>query len=705
MVIDMADHVQLTLQQQEAISELERNLQIIACAGSGKTEVISRRIANILQKKENVQPENVVAFTFTEKAAESLKYRIESALGMQVPGMYIGTIHGFCKHLLSKYAECFADFKILDTVKNHLFISRYADKCGMSALELKPCLLNNDLYLQCIDKLIDDYDNREQWTELQRDVLEQYIGCLYDHQYIDFSLLLFEALRQIRENAAVQNYLRTIQYLVVDEYQDVNDLQEKLIQLIAGFGANVCVVGDDDQTIYQFRGSNADNMISFPERYADVHQVRLEDNFRCQASVVDVAANVIHHNKRRLIKEMISGAERADSIVQAQGYPNQEAEFAAIADRISALHSSGVPYKEIAVLVRKGKYVPVIANALAAHGIPYTADSADAFFVGDYFTRFVETLRILDSIDKSALYEQWKDIAEGTQFSLGFKFLRSCTRGGNLRFSEILRTFCEKIDFLNDSAPDLHRRQEDLDGTCTILNDYDEIYGDWQLTARISGMLRFLGEQARQEYRYHNFRESAPDTDAVQLMTVHKSKGLEFHSVFLPRLNRREFPVSGMGGKKYYHVLGGVFEENKAKYDSDIEDERKLFYVAVTRAERNLFLSYTFENQPVSEFVSNAAESSALRINRSDLQYQPPKASSGDETENQPVSDELRQQWEQERAARAEYWETVRYAREALYNEYFVANHYCKGIILEFSDICKQGPEAILAKAQEWGLM
>lgn len=701
----MAEHVRLTLQQQEAIAELERNLQIIACAGSGKTEVISRRIANILQKKAHVQPENIVAFTFTEKAAESLKSRIESALGMQVPGMYIGTIHGFGKHLLSKYAERFADFKILDTVMNHLFVSRYAEKCGMGALELKPCMLNNSLYLQCIDKLIDDYDNRDQWTDLQRNVLEQYIGCLYDHQYIDFSLLLFEALRQIRENTSVQNYLRTIRYLVVDEYQDVNDLQEKLIQAIAEFGANVCVVGDDDQTIYQFRGSNAENMISFPERYADVHQVRLEENFRCQASVVDVAASVILHNKRRLIKKMTSGAERADSIAQAQGYPDQEAEFMAIAEKISELHSAGVSYKEIAVLVRKGKHVPVIANALAAEGIPYTADSADAFFAGEYFTRFVETLRILESIDKSALYEQWKDIAEGTQFSLGFKYLRSCTRGGNLRFSEILRVFCERIDFLNESAPDLHNRREDLEGICTILNDYDEIYGDWQLTARISGMLRFLGEQARQEYRYHNFRERAPDADAVQLMTVHKSKGLEFHSVFLPRLNRREFPVSGMGGKKYYHVLGGVFEKNKAKYDSDIEDERKLFYVAVTRAERNLFLSYTLENQPVSEFVSNAAESAALQINRSDLLYQPPKASSSAEASDEPVCDEPRQQWEQERAARAEYWETVRYAREALYNEYFVANHYCKGIILEYSDICKQGPEAILAKAQEWGLI
>ena len=697
--------MKLTIAQQTAVDHIDGHLQIVACAGSGKTEVISRRIANILQKKPGIMPENIVAFTFTEKAAVSLKKRIETALGDQVPGMYIGTIHGFCKHLLSQYAERFADFKILDTVKSHLFVSRYADKCGMSALELKPCLLNNGLFLQCIDKLIDDYDNRECWTDLQRMVLEQYITCLYDHQYIDFSLLLFEALRQIRENAAVQSYLRTIRYLVVDEYQDVNDLQEKLIQAISDMGANVCVVGDDDQTIYQFRGSNAENMISFPERYDNVHQVRLEENFRCQASIVDVAANVICHNKRRLEKKMTSGANQTDSVVQANGYPDPETELAAIADKIAVLHSNGVPYKEIAVLVRKGKHVPAIASALAVKGIPYIADSAEDFFTGSYFIRFVETLRILDSLDKSALYEQWKDIAEGPQFNLGFKFLRSCTRGGILRFSDILRAFCEKIDFLNDEAPDLYNRREDMEGICMILDDYDEVYGDWQLTARISGMLRFLAEQARQEYKYHNFRESAPEDDAVQLMTVHKSKGLEFHSVFLPRLNKREFPVSGIGGKKYYHVLGGVFEENKAKYDSDIEDERKLFYVAVTRAERNLFLSYTLESQSVSEFVSNAAESAALQMDRRDLQYQPSKESGSTETSKEKVSDEQRQQWEQERAEKAEYWELVKYARAALYNEYFVANHYCKGILLEYSAICKQGPDAILAKAREMGVI
>lgn len=688
--------MELTNPQKAAINHIDGHLQIIACAGSGKTEVISRRIANILQKKPDVKPENIVAFTFTEKAAASLKARIELALGTSIPGMYIGTIHGFCKKLLSEYVEKFADFNVLDDVKNHLFITRYADKCGMTALDLKPCILNNGLYLQCIDKLIDDYDHRRCWTDTQRNTLEQYIACLYEHKYIDFALLIFEALRQLQENPSVQSYLKTIKYLIVDEYQDVNDLQEKLIRGIADFGANICVVGDDDQTIYQFRGSNADNMISFPDRYPDVQQVRLEENFRCQKEIVDVAANVITHNERRLQKQMTSGAEKAAGIVQAKGYPDTEAEFAAIAEQIAKLHECGVSYKEIAVLVRKGKFVPTIATSLAAKGIPYTADSAEDFFGGKYFTRFVETLRMLDNVDKAALHEQWKSIITDSQLLMGFKYLRSCSRGGNWRLSEILRVFCEKIDFLNEQAADLTTRAEDLAGICTILDDYDEIYGDYQLSARITGLLRFLGTQAPQEYKYHNFREGSSDEDAVQLMTVHKSKGLEFHTVFLPRLNHREFPVSKMGGKKYYHVLGGVFEENKAKYDSDTEDERKLFYVAITRAKQNLFMSYTLENQPVSEFVSNAAESTSLKMNREDLQYQAEKRLSPEERKR------LREEAQFEREMLRQL---VAQARQELFDYYATGNHFCPGIIMEYKDICRQGPEAILSAAQKLGMI
>lgn len=237
MVSNMGDNVQLTPEQRKAVSEIDRNLQIIACAGSGKTEVITRRIANILQSKSGIKPENIVAFTFTEKAADSMKKRIAKALDAQdltnIGRMYVGTIHGFCYHLLNKYTEQFREFRILDSVKSHLFVTRYCSECGMSELNLEPYPRNVNLFLQCIDKMIDDYENADTWTQKQRDVLNKYIGCLYSRNYIDFTLMIFEAIRQIESNPEVRDYLSRIKYLVVDEYQDVNDLQEKLIFHIA----------------------------------------------------------------------------------------------------------------------------------------------------------------------------------------------------------------------------------------------------------------------------------------------------------------------------------------------------------------------------------------------------------------------------------------------------------------------------------------
>ncbi|MBR2405642.1 MAG: ATP-dependent helicase [Clostridia bacterium] len=691
--------MKLTDEQLKAINHIDGHLQIIACAGSGKTTVISKRIANILKQKPEIDPHNIVAFTFTEKAAVSLKRHIEDAVGRTLPTMYIGTIHAFCKHLLDKYAFDFADFTVLDTVKNHLFVTRYADKCGMSLLNLKPCLLNNTLFCECVEKLIDDYENRPQWTDTQRAVLEQYTRCLYEHQYIDFSLLISEALRQISKNASVQAYLQQIKYLVVDEYQDVNDLQEKLVRSIAHFGANVCVVGDDDQTIYQFRGSDADHMIAFSTLYPNVTKVNLGENFRCQAEILDVASKVIAHNEHRLQKQMKAHKTKSDGVVRAEGYADDQQEFEAISTTITELHEKGLPYRDMAILVRKGKFIPQIAKALEEKGVPYTADSAESFFESPYFNRLVRTLQILVDINKSALYEQWEGIANHTNFTAGFRYLRSCSIGGNHRLSEILCRFCDAIGFLDKSVPDLSIRTEDLEGLCTILNDYDEIYGDYQLSARITGVLKFLDTQVRLEYKYHNFRTTTTNEDAVQLMTVHKSKGLEFHTVFLPCLNKREFPVLAKGGRKYYHVLGNPFNENKAKYESDIEDERKLFYVAVTRAEHNLYLSYTLANASVSEFVAEAAESSYLGMDRNDLHYQPPRATKRSAKTADKDFEELCANWEREQQEKAEYWEAVRYAREALYNYYHVGNHFCPGMIMEYSDICKQGPEAILEAA------
>ena len=242
----------LTEKQQEAINEIEHNLQIIACAGSGKTEVITRRIAKILKERKDIEPKNIVAFTFTEKAAESMKKRIEKAIDeeIDISEMYIGTIHSFCYRLLKERSEAFAKFKVLDSVKNYLFVKRYYKACGMNDLDLKNYPFNIKLFLNCIDKLIYEYDNRDKWEKQNIEVFNKYKDCLYSKRYFDFSFLIFETLQQIKNNPEL---LSEIKYLVVDEYQDVDDLQERLINCFYNTGCNLCVVGDDDQTIYRFR--------------------------------------------------------------------------------------------------------------------------------------------------------------------------------------------------------------------------------------------------------------------------------------------------------------------------------------------------------------------------------------------------------------------------------------------------------------------
>lgn len=687
----------LTDQQKEAIQEIDRNLQIIACAGSGKTEVITRRIANILQSKPDVSPKNIVAFTFTEKAADSLKHRIGAALGDEdaINEMYIGTIHGFCEELLNQYTEQFKDHKILDTVKNHLFVKRYAKECGLSDLGLCPYPRGIKLFLSCMDKMIDDYDHREQWEEKHRDVFEKYKKCLYGHGYIDFSLLIFEALEQIRTNDSVQQYLRTIQYLVVDEYQDVDDLQENLISEIAHAGANICVVGDDDQTIYQFRGSNAYNMISFSERYHDVHQVRLETNFRCVKGIVDVADCVIRSNEERIPKKMIANNDAEQTEIIARRFPNKQDEHSWISEKIKQLHEDGVPYKEIAVLVRKGKHLNAIISALDKQDIPFSSNSAEPFFMGEYFEKFADTLSILVDMDREKFYECWQGYMDEKQLQNAFKYLRRCARGGKVSLSKIITDFCEQTNFLDESLEDYEKRKISVDGIVTILSDYDEIYGDWQLSSRIDGVLNFLGTQAKEEYKYHDFKTNDPDEDAVQLMTVHKAKGLEFHTVFIPELMEREFPILNMGGKQYWQVLGSVFEENKEKYLTGLDDERKLFYVAVTRAKKNLYMTYELSSQPISTFVVEAASSDFLSVDRDGLKYSAKTEFSGAGSSNNEAQKENNK----------EYWDNVKYAKSQLRDYYGTGAHFCPAMYSMLGEINKWEPERILEEASKHGLI
>lgn len=620
--------IRLTEAQRTAINEINQNLQIVACAGSGKTEVITRRIARLLREK-TVLPKNIVAFTFTEKAAESMKSRIASALATEqydtpdLHEMFVGTIHGFCWNLLQTYSTEYSDYKILDTVKSHLFIERYSSMCGLSDLGLAPSYHNRILFLDCISKMIDNYDAKNEWTETQTAVFEKYMDCLKRHHYIDFSTLIFEAIRTIKESKTVQDYIRSVKYLIVDEYQDIDDLQESLIRSFSSFGANICVVGDDDQTIYQFRGSNADNMIEFANRYPNVRQIMLDTNFRCASQIVSVAESVIQHNNVRIKKEMKSANIKMTGNVEAIRCEDADEQYAHICQKIIELRKSGVPYKEIAVLSRKGKYIDSIKRILEQHSIPCVANSSESFFHGSYFFRLKGTLAFLASPEKATLYECWEDVVSRSQLLGGYKALRRTAISGgtakSLRLSESIASFLKQIDFLSDKYADIDEREWTLSFFETILNDYDEIYGDLQLSARVTKLLRFL-EYASEEYKYYAIIQGDNPDDAVQIMTVHKSKGLEFHAVFLPNLSEGQFPVSRIGGKKYYSVLGGYFASNKDKYESDVEDERKLFYVAATRAKQQLFFLFDNSRKGVSRFVREASKSGIFEIDPDELE-------------------------------------------------------------------------------------
>lgn len=697
--------MQLTVEQKQAIEETERNLQIIACAGSGKTEVIARRIALILEEKPNLPASAIVAFTFTNKAADSLRARIvrvaPPSRRVELSQMYIGTIHGYCHYLLENHSSSFANIKVLDTVKLHHFIRRYYKECGMATLGLELNPINIDVFVQCIEKMIDAYDHMNTCPREQQDALEQYIACLHQHGYIDFSVLLFESLRQIQNNSACADALAQIRYLVVDEYQDVDDTQEKLIHCFAKAGANICVVGDDDQTIYQFRGSNAENMITFADRYSNVRQVKLETNFRCAKEIVDIADVVIGNNTHRLPKKMKAATADIQKVTtEAVRFNSPKEQFFGIADEIKKVHASGIPLSQIAVLARKGKTVARITSALKQAKIPACGDSAERFFEEAYFERLQETLRNLPQLDRAVLYECWGDIVDRDQFAAAFRELRNLARGRAIRLSTMIQSFCDSLGFLNEAAEDYVVRKACLDGVCKMLDDFDEIYGDWQLSARISNFLRFLDIRAAEEYKYYNFVQSDKADDAVQVMTVHKAKGLEFQCVFLADLMEKEFPAGNHGGKQYWHVLGGTFEKDKDKYQSNMAEERKLFYVAVTRAKTRLYMTYELSKWPISRFVREASESNYLQIDQNDL-HSAPKGGKPVYRNDILLEETQENDWEEERRARQAYWAMVRQARAKLYDYYGTAAHFNPGAWGDLSAISSMSPEEILQKARE----
>lgn len=378
----------LSPMQKKTVEIIDNDLEIIACAGAGKTGVITRRIVNILKSKTDVLPENIVAFTFTRKAAEELKSRIYE-IGKRELGdtkgfahMYIGTIHGFCIKMLQEYIPEFQKYDVLDEIHTKLFVERYYDECGMSDLDLKK-YVETGLFISVMNVLNENWFEQDKWNDTTKTAFEKYQEKLYSEKKLDYALILREMLNQLENNREFADIIKNkVKYLTVDEYQDINLVQECLIQKIKEFGANLCVVGDDDQTIYQFRGSDSRNILTFRERYEIDNYIVLGENYRSSDGIVDVARRVILNNNNRLPKTMKSSCPTPYDIgdIAYEEREDTELEYEFIAGRIDKLHDIGVPYSEMAILLRKKKVSTQIAEKLEEHGIPYVVEGMNELF-------------------------------------------------------------------------------------------------------------------------------------------------------------------------------------------------------------------------------------------------------------------------------------------------------------------------------------
>lgn len=630
----------LSEKQIEAVNAIDEDVEIIACAGAGKTGVVTRRIINILKSKPDVSTSNIVAFTFTKKAAEELKSRIykigEAVLGntQGFANMYIGTIHGFCLKVLQEFLPEFQPFTVLDEVHTKLFVERYYDSIGMTDLGLTK-YVETDLFISVMSLLNENWSDVDRWSEVTRTAYEKYRAKLYAEKYFDYSLILRETVEQLERNADFRVLIaEKVKYLTVDEYQDTNPIQERLISLIKELGAKLCVVGDDDQTIYQFRGSDANNILTFMQRYNIQRYIVLDTDYRSTDGIVDVAKNIISQNARRLPKVMRSGCstvyDKGDVVYKELEHQEDEYEF--IAQNIRKLHGVGVPYSEMAILLRKRKIGADIAEVLEKNDIPFIIEGMNELMQ----TRECQAARgifeyLNGELEATELYQRWlkvkypfdkKELADSLQvvMTLDISKLKNYT---DLNLQQVYHDFLKGLSINESENPEAEIILYNLGKFSQVIGDYEVINFTLKPRSKLNGFCAFLKYTASDYYPEGSLTNSYIKPEAVSIMTVHQSKGLEFAAVFIPSLNKNFFPAQRVGGKSVWHVIERAWITGSSRFDGDLEDERKLFYVAVTRAKKFLFLSRSKDGRDknVSTFLEEAKSSAYLLPYNDDVVY------------------------------------------------------------------------------------
>jgi DNA helicase II / ATP-dependent DNA helicase PcrA len=619
------------------------NLQIIACAGSGKTDFVSTRIAYLVAAGL-AKPENIVAFTFTERAAEELKFRIRSKIrqliGHQpdIGDLYVGTIHSFCFELLKEYAPGYRGFDVLDEGKRYSFVTSIRNDLGYHDLEdwlassgqKKPYGITNQAWvlntlIRGIDIVREEMRTPDEISACEAfpTAMEIYDQKLQDRRFLDFSSMMAHAVQRLQSDAATLEEVRKrFTHITVDEYQDINPIQEKLIKLLAGKDGNLCVVGDDDQSIYQWRGSSVDNIINFRKRYRNAFTHPLETNYRSTDLIINLSKDLIVKNKRRLQKEIRPSKRKAElGDIYKVNFHYQASEANFIVDRIKSLigtrwtdndgHTRGLAYSDIAIFFRSVRYDSrAYLDALDEAGIRYAVSGIGGLFeapevdivfdvfsyLGDFGKIWVSDIGVGITPQPDSIYNRAKKVfplPAKRAFIAALQQLKQDYEGkGRISLQGLYADILVLLGIPNPSfhTPDHEIHMYNLGRLSQAISDYEgtRTYCTYR---DIQNLCWFMKHYAEGSYDAGAGEDPTRVINAVQVMTLHATKGLGFPVVFMPNCFDREPRQTPQG-----FLDPSRFDFTR--YHGSTEDERRLFYVGMTRAKKFLFITTSHDPGP-----------------------------------------------------------------------------------------------------------
>ncbi|WP_150464836.1 UvrD-helicase domain-containing protein [Francisella sp. SYW-2] len=616
----------LNPQQKKATLLEDRNSLILAGAGSGKTKVLTSRIAYLCRDK-GVSVENILAVTFTNKAAKEIQHRVEKMLGISTFGMWIGTFHGIAHRLLRKHAHELGldkNFRILDQDEQAQLIKKVIKSLDLDDKKYPPKLLQNFINKQK-DKAIRSNKLTKQYDINYAHIYTAYEERLQLDNALDFADLLLYLYELFSLNQQLREYYQSLfRYILIDEFQDTNQVQYMWLKLLVTDNNYMMAVGDDDQSIYGWRGAVVDNIHKYVADLNDVEIIKLEQNYRSTKNILKVANSVIKNNDNRMSKELWSAAEDGEK-VEVYCAVNERDEAKYIIDKIRQLHDEGVDYSDMAILYRSNYLSRVLEESCIYASIPYRIYGGFRFFdraeVKDAlaylrlavtsndnlaFERIIntptrgignktlDTIRNFSQINNVSYWQATidiiqKEIVTKRTASLLLKFIEIInaisSQIKDLSLDKLLETVINESGLLAsyqekdtekdrqkiDNLKELISAAKDFEPQIELLDDNIDILQDF-----LSFAVLEAGEMQADE-----------NADSVQLMTIHASKGLEFRYVFLVAAEEGVFPPSSIINAEEAYTSA----ESK-KIQEKLAEERRLFYVAVTRAMKALTISY-----------------------------------------------------------------------------------------------------------------